>query len=275
MAYSDEVLADTPLAYWQLEEASGTVLVDSSGNGRNGTWTGTPVFGATGMVDGEGTSVQFSGDDYATVPNGAWFPKSAFTYEFVVNRDALTTYGYFYLLSQQGVFDTFVNGDLTAQLSIGSSYVYGGSWADSVNTHVAFTYDGATMAIYLGGTQVATQAKTGALPASTNPILVGAKTADAPGNFKGRMQKVAVYGTALSAARISAHAAAISAAPPPEPPSTGTSTEYENDAYNLTGTASVFYDVPVTPAPSGVTRAKVMRVHQSLPAPTLVDGRPT
>ena len=31
MSYSSEVLADTPEAYWRLDESSGTTMVDSSG----------------------------------------------------------------------------------------------------------------------------------------------------------------------------------------------------------------------------------------------------
>ena len=33
-SYSQEVLADSPLAYWRLGEASGTTAADASGNNR-------------------------------------------------------------------------------------------------------------------------------------------------------------------------------------------------------------------------------------------------
>lgn len=35
------ILALSPLGYWKLNDTSGTTAVDSSGNGRNGTYTGT------------------------------------------------------------------------------------------------------------------------------------------------------------------------------------------------------------------------------------------
>lgn len=40
MAYSDIILADNPIAYWKLDEASGTIAADSSGNGHHGTYNG-------------------------------------------------------------------------------------------------------------------------------------------------------------------------------------------------------------------------------------------
>jgi hypothetical protein len=43
MAYNAQVLADAPLIYWKLEETSGTAFADSSGNGRNGTFSTSQV----------------------------------------------------------------------------------------------------------------------------------------------------------------------------------------------------------------------------------------
>lgn len=40
-AYTDAVLADSPVVFWQMSEASGTVVTDSSGNGNDGTYYGT------------------------------------------------------------------------------------------------------------------------------------------------------------------------------------------------------------------------------------------
>lgn len=41
MAYSDEVLADTPLIYYKMDDAAGTTTADSSGNGHNATQSGS------------------------------------------------------------------------------------------------------------------------------------------------------------------------------------------------------------------------------------------
>ena len=39
-AYSAEVLADSPVVYLHLDESSGTLAADASGNGNTGTFTG-------------------------------------------------------------------------------------------------------------------------------------------------------------------------------------------------------------------------------------------
>jgi hypothetical protein len=43
MAYIDEVLADNPLVYYRFEETSGNPYADSSGNNRGGTWAATAI----------------------------------------------------------------------------------------------------------------------------------------------------------------------------------------------------------------------------------------
>lgn len=42
MALRDEILADSPTGYWELQETSGTVVTDSSGNGYHGTYINSP-----------------------------------------------------------------------------------------------------------------------------------------------------------------------------------------------------------------------------------------
>lgn len=56
---------------------------------------------------------------------------------------------------------------------------------------------------------------------------------------------------------------------------TDTSTRYANDGYGYDGMADVYNEPPIDEAPAYAPgRKKVMHVHQSMPAPTLVDGRP-
>jgi hypothetical protein len=56
---------------------------------------------------------------------------------------------------------------------------------------------------------------------------------------------------------------------------TDSSDMFANDGYNYTGTSRVFYEAPIAEPPPAIVREKVKRVHQSLPAPTVVNGRPT
>jgi hypothetical protein len=46
-------VADNPAIYWRLGESSGVTAMDSSGNGRNGKYAGSPVLGAKGAIKGD------------------------------------------------------------------------------------------------------------------------------------------------------------------------------------------------------------------------------
>lgn len=74
-AYADVVMADAPIGYWRLGEASGTAAADSSGNGYNGTYVSCSqgvaplVANANGdlAVQGNGTSSQITVGDVAAL----------------------------------------------------------------------------------------------------------------------------------------------------------------------------------------------------------------
>jgi hypothetical protein len=85
-AYSAAVLADSPLAYYRLGEASGTTMTDSSGNSRNGTYAGSPTLGAPGLVTGDSdTAVTFNGtSQQAQVAFGSWMNTTALTLEAII-----------------------------------------------------------------------------------------------------------------------------------------------------------------------------------------------
>ncbi len=58
-AYTNKVIALSPIAYWPMAESSGSVALDASGNGRNGAYTGVTL-GNAGIGDGR-TSAGFDG----------------------------------------------------------------------------------------------------------------------------------------------------------------------------------------------------------------------
>jgi len=62
-AYSDVVLADSPIAYWKLDETSGTTATNdgSLGTSANATYIGGHTKGEASIAGGTGTSVLFSG----------------------------------------------------------------------------------------------------------------------------------------------------------------------------------------------------------------------
>ena len=68
-------------------------------------------------------------------------------------------------------------------------------------THVAGTYDGTTLRLYLNGVQVSTQAKTGALKVTGLPLRVGGDEYSGE-YFPGLIDNLRIYNRALTAAEI-------------------------------------------------------------------------
>ena len=68
-------------------------------------------------------------------------------------------------------------------------------------THLAATYDGATMRLYVNGVQVASRAQTGTIATSTNPLQIGGDSLYGQ-YFAGMIDEVRVYNRALSVTEI-------------------------------------------------------------------------
>ena len=83
-----------------------------------------------------------------------------------------------------------------------SANAYGAA-ALTANTwsYLALTYDGTTLRLYVNGTLVGSQAKTGAITTSTNQLQIGGDSLYAQ-YFSGLIDEVRVYNIALSAAAI-------------------------------------------------------------------------
>jgi hypothetical protein len=78
-----------------------------------------------------------------------------------------------------------------------------GSSALALNTwtHLAATYDGSTLRLFVNGVQVGSKAQTGSLLTSANPLQIGGDTFYGQ-YFAGRIDEVRVYNTALTQAQI-------------------------------------------------------------------------
>ena len=78
-----------------------------------------------------------------------------------------------------------------------------GTGALTVNTwaHLAGTYDGATLRLYVNGVQVSSVAKTGAITASTNALQIGGDSIYGQ-YFPGTIDEIRIYNRALSATEI-------------------------------------------------------------------------
>ncbi|WCB95824.1 virion structural protein [Baekduia alba] len=193
---------------WGFDEASGTTATDSSTAHNNGTING-PVRTASGKFGG---ALTFDGtNDLVTVPDATSLHLgSAVTLEAWVYPTALNDWRTILIKERGtnaltwGLYGNTDTGRPSANASTaGSEKDTRGTAALGLNawTHVAQTYDGATLKLFINGTLVSSRAMTGALDSSTSPLGIG-------GNgvwgefFQGRLDEVRVYSRALSAAEV-------------------------------------------------------------------------
>src|SRR3989442_5707000 len=86
-SYRASVLADHPVAYWRLDEETGTVLVDASGNGNDGTYAGAVTLGQPGALASDSDTAAGVGPagGAANVPRTASLPGNPVTDDILIN----------------------------------------------------------------------------------------------------------------------------------------------------------------------------------------------
>jgi hypothetical protein len=207
---SNTTLPPTGLvAAYGFNEGTGTLANDASGSGNTGTITG-----ATWTTAGRfGSALSFNGtSNWVTVPDApildltsaftieAWIYASTISgWRTVVLKEAPNSLAYGLYSgngssrpsgwAQVGGRDYFVNA--TANL-------VANTW-----THVAYTYDGTTLRMFVNGTQVSTAAGPTALAVSAGALRIGGNAVWGE-YFSGRIDEVRIYNRALTAAQIQA-----------------------------------------------------------------------
>lgn len=217
MTLAAEIAADAPVAWWRLDETSGTAAADSAG-ANTGTYTGGPTLNQTGLApsDSPNRAVLFTAASlqYVQVPHAA-----------ALNAASLTVQASFDASSISGNPRIVEKGNSDSGWSLrieGTNlrwYVNGRVTVDyyfaDLGRHIAHgTYDAATGTgrLYLDGALVASATGTpGSAPTPADPLRIAQKPGgSATGDgWNGLLDDVAVYPTVLSAARIAAHAAAV------------------------------------------------------------------
>ena len=225
--YNVEVMADSPGLYWRLGETSGTVVVDSSGNGRNGLYGtyGGSTAPATSLLPGDANLArEFSGGD-AEIEWASWQDATVFTAE------AIFTYvggGLMMIFSNDGGsspsarwWNLAVNNSGPGQRvwfhNPSDSHDFYGSTILSASTryHVALVADSGSTKIYLNGVLDASSAyPIPSPPGSNRAMIVGASEMGTGGGsarfyqWDDIIDEFAWYPAALSAGRILTHAQA-------------------------------------------------------------------
>jgi hypothetical protein len=178
-----------------------------SGHGHPGTVTG-PTWSASGR---NGGALAFDGvNDFVSVADHNELDlTTGMTLEAWVNPTALGTSWRTVVFKEQATHMAYAlyantsTGRPTGQVYIGGqkdargpAALATGAWA-----HLAASYDGTTLRLYVNGTQVTTLATSGSIAASTGALKLG-------GNgvwgewFAGLMDDVRLYNRALTAAEI-------------------------------------------------------------------------
>ena len=189
------------IAYWALDETTGTTASDISNHGHDGTVVNTD-FAAASVTGQVGTALQFDGsNDHIVVPGftedisgltlSAWIKAD----DWNGNRRILQKGGdgsEYRLLAEGGKF-VFEMGSTRLQLA---SLPPTGTWV-----HIAAVYDGSTMSLYYNKVLKGSIARTGMVPTSSSDLYIGTKNAGAPSGdrFKGVMDEVRLYNYAMDA----------------------------------------------------------------------------
>jgi Concanavalin A-like lectin/glucanases superfamily/Viral BACON domain len=190
------------VAAYGFEETSGAGVLDASGTGNSGTLTG-----ATRITTGKnGRALSFTGTgNLVTVPDSASLDLVRMTLEAWVYPTSLGTAWRTVMLKERPgdlAYGLYANTHQTRP----SGVIYTtreiesrGSAALPVNawSHLATTYDGSTLRLYVNGTQVSSANAAGTLFASTSPLRLGGNSVWGEW-FAGRLDDVRVYNRTLS-----------------------------------------------------------------------------
>jgi uncharacterized protein YjdB len=207
------------VAAYNFNEGSGSAVTDASGNGNTGTisgaaWTTSGKFG--GALSFNGTNSWITVNDAVSldltsgVTMEAWVKLSTVTgWQAIVIKERPAGLSYALYAA-----NTDHNAAVAALHTSNDVNLYGNS-ALAVNTwtHVAATYDGTTLRLYVNGVQVNSQALSGSIPVSPSPLRIGGDSVWGE-YLNGVIDEVRVYNRALSAAEIQTDMnAPINAAP--------------------------------------------------------------
>lgn len=201
----------TLVAQWPFDEGSGTTATDSSGNSHTGTLVGSPSW-VTGRVGA--FALHFNGISQYMDAAATPFTDTAYSWAMWVQGDAAPeptycctkvlmngitseSWGFSWSRGLQEAYQAahhrnaagaYFYAQIVTTLSAGVWY------------HVAATYDGTNLKVYLNGALEATTAVSAAIAAS-GTFRVGSP-GDPIYSFPGRVDDLQIYNTALTAGEI-------------------------------------------------------------------------
>lgn len=219
--YSLAVASDNPLLYWRLDEKSGTTARDKTANKFDGTYSAADVeLGIPSLVGDSNASVRvnvggsidgpldaklaFVGNAAFSIECWVSFPAPPTEIETIVSRASEskgTGYSMWLDPAGSGVRAYFGRYEANVGATIASNEA--APLAVGATYHLVGVYDGAKLTLYVDGASTEIAATT-ALTNGGYRLRVG-RSEDTEPKLAARVDELAIYGSALSKARIEAH----------------------------------------------------------------------
>lgn len=217
-AYRAAVLADAPVGYWRLDETSGSVAADSSGNSLAGVYTGAVALAAATGANGRPVPAWSGASGYVEVPSSSPLNVTGdITVESWVNVANFSTYRALVTKATTGglaaPYDQYFNlTDGRAVTAIGAQGTgVGVAPSTGVDLHLVQVRFGRAYEQWVNGVLVSSNAvsytSTGAAGTGANPLRIGRRN-DGATQMQGAIYEVAIYASRLAGTRIAAHYAA-------------------------------------------------------------------
>jgi hypothetical protein len=244
------------VAAYGFNEGSGSTVADASGNLLNGTitgatWTSAGRFGSALSFDGVNDLVTVNDSNLLDLTTGmtleAWVkPTSLSGWTTVILKETSGELVY----SLYGASDTarppssYVRIAGTTTGAVGSALLPVNGWS-----HLAATYDGATLRLYVNGLQVGSLAVPGSITVSTGALRFAGNSVWGE-YFAGLIDEIRIYNRALSQAEIQSDMSSSVGGASDTTPPTVIRTSPANGAAGVTTstTVTVTFDEPMDPA---------------------------
>jgi glucose/arabinose dehydrogenase/chitodextrinase len=197
------------VAAYGFDEGNGTTTADASGNGNAGTLSGGAAWSTSGH---SGNALSFNGSTgrVAVADADSLDLTTALTLEAWVRPSALSDWRTVVLKERSGgiVYSLYANnsGDRpVGQVDVGGEQNAAGTAKLPLDTwsHLAATWDGATLRLYVDGVESGSKAVSGSLVDTSGPLDIGANTVWGE-HFAGLIDDVRVYNRALGASEVQA-----------------------------------------------------------------------
>ncbi|MFZ2655276.1 MAG: PKD domain-containing protein [Victivallales bacterium] len=199
------------VAWYDFENIGSSTVPDVSGNALNGTISGGVIPNAAGVRGGKALEFNGMSGMVTVADNAALDLTTEMTLEAWVCPAGQMDLGSTVLVKDDGadssVYCLYANEDSKLpvigartdseyQVATGTVQLMANRW-----THLAGTYDGQNIRLYVDGELVATEAQSGSIPVSGGPLRIGGNALLGE-YFGGLMDEVRVYSRVLSAEEI-------------------------------------------------------------------------